>query len=328
MRKIFLILLLNLLIFSCVDLRFELKNTIAESEEFTMYFESDTINKIIYKDYIGGKSIPIYKTDSTVYFNYNQSLEEIFNYEKKDDSLILTNSKTNLRFVIKESSKENIFAFDRLYNEHKRLGIPPDVFYVADFKDLNAEEVKKIISKIWRKTVSKYKYPKSVELDYFYVQNNQPKNKMEIEWNNESLFDDYRFSLSVKAQNFLKQKNTAHQTGYIVIEKGKSDEIIFDFAGKKNDEYKWREYDIPDNFSEDDVISINTILKNQYNIDVKEDVYELSLTDYSLKEKGYYDLTLDIKIKPDNFYYKYFKTDSKYFKLYKEEKSIKIETDL
>ena len=186
----------------------------------------------------------------------------------------------------------------------------------------------KIISKIWRKTVSKYKYPKSVELDYFYVQNNQPKNKMEIEWNNESLFDDYRFSLSVKAQNFLKQKNTAHQTGYIVIEKGKSDEIIFDFAGKKNDEYKWREYDIPDNFSEDDVISINTILKNQYNIDVKEDVYELSLTDYSLKEKGYYDLTLDIKIKPDNFYYKYFKTDSKYFKLYKEEKSIKIETDL
>tara|TARA_R110000868_G_scaffold137334_1_gene350886 strand:- start:1108 stop:2103 length:996 start_codon:yes stop_codon:yes gene_type:complete len=261
----------------CSNSKFELPNSIAESEGFIFYFDSDSTYKTVEKSKIGGIAGSILLTDTSVYFNPNSEDELVFNYRKKNDSLEFFNSDTTMNFLIKTTSEDELFAFDRQFNENKRLGIPPAVFSPNDFEGLESDDAKNIISKIWKNSLVYYKYPETVRASSFNAEKRTPSNEFERKWNAEELYDDYSFFLGVYAQNALKQEDYSSMYGYVIMNNGKMEKLIFPKYDEVDEQYEWRSYSTPDNFSEDDINQVNSILKANFKIDVGTNVEDLQI---------------------------------------------------
>lgn len=327
--NIFKALILILVVEGCGNTKFELPNTIAESEDVIFYFDSDSTFKTVDKSKIGGTSGSTFLTDTSIYFNPNSENELVLNYRKKSDSLVLSNSDTTLTFLIKSANEKELFDFDRQFNEHKRLGIPASIFSIDDFADIEAKEAKSIISKIWKNSLVYYKYPETVRASSFGADKRTPANEFEQKWNNEQLYDDYYFFLGVYAQNALKQEDYNTMSGYIIMNDGKMESIIFPKYEEVEDQYEWRSYSVPDNFNSDDINEVNSILKNRFKIDVNENVKKLSIYEPMMSEDNYslYVTTIKEVWKPYGYIRGGYSTNSHTFELTKSESGITIKRD-
>ncbi len=286
-QKVLKILPIVLIIAGCSNSRFELPNSIVESEDFIFYFDSDSTYKMVEKSKIGGIVGSLFLTDTSVYLNPNSEDEIVFNYIKKNDSVEFFNSDTTINFLLKTTSDEQLFAFERQFNEHKRLGIPPAVFSTNDFDGLDSDEAKNIISKIWKNSLAYYKYPETVRASIFNIEKRTPSNEFERKWNAEDLYDDYSFILGAYAQNALKQEDYSSMYGYVIMNNSKMEKLIFPKYEEVDEQYEWRSYSTPDDFSEADIKEVNSILKNKYKIDVDNNVEELQIYEPTSNEEGY-----------------------------------------
>jgi hypothetical protein len=75
--------------------------------------------------------------------------------------------------------------------------------------------------------------------------------------------------------------------GYVIMNNSKMEKLIFPKYEEVDEQYEWRSYTTPDDFSEADVKEVNSILKNKYKIDVDNNVKELEIYEPTSNEKGY-----------------------------------------
>lgn len=313
----------------CSNSKFELPNSIAESENFIFYFDSDSTYKTVEKSKIGGLAGSILLTDTSVYFNPNSEDELVFNYRKKNDSLELFNSDTTMSLLIKPTNEVALFAFDRQFNENKRLGIPPAVFSPNDFEGLESDEAKNIISKVWKNSLVYYKYPETVRASSFNAEKRSPNNEFERKWNSEDLYDDYSFFLGVYAQNALKQEDYSSMYGYVIMKNGKMEKIIFPKYEEVDEQYEWRSYTTPDDFSANDIKEVNSILKSKFKIDVDSNVEDMQIYEPTSKGESYsmYVTTIKEVWKPYDYIRGGYTTNNHSFKLTKSDGKISISRD-
>lgn len=328
-KKVLTALTIASLVVGCSNSKFDLPNSIVESEDFILYFDSDSTYKTVEKSKIGGISGSILLRDTSVYFNPNSEDELVLNYRKKNDSLEFFNSDTTMNFLIKTTSEDELFTFDRQFNEHKRLGIPPSIFSPNDFDGLESDEAKNIISKIWKNSLVYFKYPEAVRASSFNAEKRTPDNDFERKWNGEELYDDYSFFLGVYAQNALKQEDYNSMYGYVIMNNGKMEKLIFPKYEEVDDQYEWRSYTTPDDFSEDDINQVNTILKSQFKIDVDTNVEDLQIYEPTSKGDSYsvYLTTIKEVWKPYGIIRGGYATTNHSFKLTRTDGKIKISRD-